>query len=384
MNRLRRWREVTAREFPNRPDLLELIPNERSIDLTKLTTGDGGAITTDTCNSARKTRRLLVEMCEGQGNTLYEQDCFHHLRNVWINGVAKAISKFLTEYLHDSLDNISSFLRVSPDLAHVIRAYHKEFSLTANYPKGHGELFREWIIENYPMEFLLHAERAAGSRQDLIYMGADAVYMNRPLNVEFLDKKLRMIGNENILQKNLFTILSSLEMISVLRFFSILHVAVVIPFRWLAGNTHKLAKHGWGARSMGRAVDILHTTCGKILDNPKLIHDEYYMMHLFDEIADELPEFKKFLTYKFDEKQTEFIKSSQTEAVPYKMLLKELFQPTDRDNQDCTPMLKKIANIGIRAFLVELEDENKATYKYLSISQSPFSFDHCSEKEKKL
>lgn len=87
----------------------------------------------------------------------------HHLRNIWINGAAKLASKFLSVYLHHSLDNIALFLCVSPDLADVIRAYHKEFSLTTNYPKGYDELFREWIVENYPMEFLLHVERAAGN-----------------------------------------------------------------------------------------------------------------------------------------------------------------------------------------------------------------------------
>ena len=61
-----------------------------------------------------------------------------HLRNVWINGVAKAVNKYLTEFLQESLEEISSFLRVSSDLAHVIRAFHKEFSLTANYTKGHS------------------------------------------------------------------------------------------------------------------------------------------------------------------------------------------------------------------------------------------------------
>ena len=66
-----------------------------------------------------------------------------HLRNVWINGVAKAVNKYLTEFLQESLEKFSSFLRVSPDLAHVLRAFHKEFSLTANYPKGHGEKFLE-------------------------------------------------------------------------------------------------------------------------------------------------------------------------------------------------------------------------------------------------
>jgi len=67
-------------------------------------------------------------------------------------------------------------------------------------------------------------------------------------------------------------------MIAVSRLFSILHVSIVIPFRWLAGNTHKLAQHKWVARSMGRAVDILHTACGQLLDDIKKIHDKKFMM----------------------------------------------------------------------------------------------------------
>jgi len=247
------------------------------------------------------------------------------LRNVWINGIAKAVSGFMKEYLSDSLDNISSFLRISPDLAHIIRAYYKEFSLTSNYPKGHGELLRDWIIENHPMDFLLHAERAAGNRMDVICMGADAIYIDRRLNVEFLDERLRIKDNSNILQENLFIVLSSLEMIAVSRLFSILHVSIVIPFRWLAGNTHKLAQHKWGARSMGRAVDILHTACGQLLDDIKKIHDKKFVMNLFDDMANEIPEFKEFLTYEFKKKQTEFIALSKTKSIPYSKLIDELF-----------------------------------------------------------
>ena len=79
--------------------------------------------------------KLLVEHINGHVN---EQDCMQHLRNVWINGVAKSVDKFMSDYLEESLEEISSFLRVSPDLAHVIRAFHKEFSLTANYPRVMG------------------------------------------------------------------------------------------------------------------------------------------------------------------------------------------------------------------------------------------------------
>ena len=79
---------------------------------------------------------------------------------------------------------------MSPDLDHVIRAFHKEFSLTVNYPKGHGEKFLEWIIKNDPNAFLMHAEQATGSRQDLITMGTGPIYWNRIFNVEFLDDVL--------------------------------------------------------------------------------------------------------------------------------------------------------------------------------------------------
>ncbi len=74
------------------------------------------------------------------------------------------------------------------------------------------------------MEFLLHAERASGNRQDVICMGIDVVCINRPLNVEFLDQQLCIKDNANILQENLFIILLSLKMIAVSRLFSILHL----------------------------------------------------------------------------------------------------------------------------------------------------------------
>ena len=114
----------------------------------------------------------------------------------------------MTEYLEESLEEISSFLRVSPNLAQVIRAFHKDFSLTANYPKRHGGRFKVWMMKRCPKEFLMHAERAMGNRQDLVTMGAGPIYWNRAFNVEFLDKALHVKGAANILQENLFTVLS--------------------------------------------------------------------------------------------------------------------------------------------------------------------------------
>ena len=96
------------------------------------------------------------------------------------------------------------------------------------------------------------------------------------------------------------------------------------------------------------------------------------MMHIFDEIADKLPEFRDFLKYKFKDKKTEYIKKSNSKSVPYKILLKELFHPSDQNSKDCTTTLEEVAHIAIEVIRTELEDENKATYKYWSISGSSF------------
>ena len=65
-DRLKRWKEVTMREFTDKPDLLLLIPDPDSINIDKL--GDDGTITTDTCNAAHKVRWLLVDYINGTVN----------------------------------------------------------------------------------------------------------------------------------------------------------------------------------------------------------------------------------------------------------------------------------------------------------------------------
>ena len=111
-----------------------MIPTPNSIYIANL--GNGGALSSDTCNSAQKALQSLVQLIEKQDGIVHEVDCVQHLRCFLFTGAAKAVIAFLTTYLEDSPDEISIFLRVSPDLEQVIRAYHKEFSLTANYLKG--------------------------------------------------------------------------------------------------------------------------------------------------------------------------------------------------------------------------------------------------------
>ena len=67
------------------------------------------------------------------------------------------------------------------------------------------------------------------------------------------------------------------------------------------------------------------------------------------------------MEYEFNNKKSEFVEDLQTEAVPLKELIKELFSPTNLDNQDSTKMLEMITTIGIQALIDELLDEKKST-----------------------
>ena len=57
---------------------------------------------------------------------------------------------------------------------------------------------------------------------------------------------------------------------------------------------------------MGRAVDLIHSACNDIIDDITLIHDESYMLHIFDELLIDLPEFKAFMDYEFKNKMSKF------------------------------------------------------------------------------
>ncbi len=81
-NLLLGWRNKTADMFPNKPNLLDMIPQSTELTLAKL--GKGGCVSTDNCNAARKFHTLLIglikETCVEQGYSpeeikLFEGDC---------------------------------------------------------------------------------------------------------------------------------------------------------------------------------------------------------------------------------------------------------------------------------------------------------------------
>ena len=105
--------------------------------------------------------------------------------------------------------------------------------------------------------------------------------------IEFLDECLE--GHDNILQENLFTILTSVEMVALARVMAIIHYKIAMPMRWLAGNTHHMPAVGynWSARSMGKAIDALHDALVELAKDGSKFLDEDFMNNIFSEIDED-------------------------------------------------------------------------------------------------
>jgi hypothetical protein len=183
-NRLQRLHKIA---LTNYPELVDSIPSPNGIDITKLR--EHGMIMTDLCNTAQKARRLLQHQI---GGVVFEMDCHHHLRNVWIKGMEKSISVFLRAVVSDSLEQIPAELRVTCIFLAIARAWDKCFSLCANYPKGQGEHFAAWLRVNKPGTALCHVVGAQGSRHNLCLEAAPTIYMNRYVCFDYASYLLRL------------------------------------------------------------------------------------------------------------------------------------------------------------------------------------------------
>jgi len=330
-------------------------------------------------------RRLLVEDIP---DGAFEMDCMNHLRNVWIGNMEKELTKSLNQLLRVSLDEIDPRLRVSTSCSALFRAGWKEFCLNANYAKGHGALFGSFMKEKHPGALLLHVERASGSRQDLCTEGALPFYMNYEYYLEFLDHMLRKKIKDDkasILQLNLFVALSSEEMIALIRLLSIIHLSIVVPFRWLAGKTHELADHNWGPVSMGHVLDTLDKKLQEIQQDPKLILDETFMMSMFDEYRQKLPPFDDYWELLYKKRLMSVVARHTGARVAYlAQVRKELFHPTRQTDKDTTDQVIALGEIAVGRLLTELHNPKKATHRYLSSSNSPVCWKNVSDDVKKL
>mmetsp|Transcript_21419 Transcript_21419/g.44776 ORF Transcript_21419/g.44776 Transcript_21419/m.44776 type:complete len:297 (+) Transcript_21419:1703-2593(+) len=166
---LDQWRETTKRMFPGHNDILDVIPE--SIDLTLKKLGYNGVVMTDTCETAKKFRCLLIESIEGiyleagispNEIKMFEGDCWHHLRNICFGFVIKQVNKLLYALWKQDLEDIPNIFQVCADIDDLLQCIEKEFGRTANYAKGHGSMFEEWMRILHPGAYLYPIQRVCG------------------------------------------------------------------------------------------------------------------------------------------------------------------------------------------------------------------------------
>lgn len=329
--------------------------------------------TTDTCNAATASRReALIALPGGK-----EMDCHRHMMNLYgCKAPSIALAAHLRLLMKDSLDEIDPSLRIDTPHLHLARAFYKNFSLSCNYVKGDGEDFLMFVRTKLPGVYLYPVESTHGSRMDILYTSAPAIYMNRVPCLIFL-KFVCRDGGGNVLQRNLLCLLSCQEMVAQTRLLCILYMSCLLPLRWFAGKSHELTPptYKWGAVCMSRVMIIYHKALKHLQANPGLIVSDVHMMSIFSELEYELPPFKEYLDLTFRGQRTVVHRGSGARLMGMQKLREESFYPTNEANQEAEALVIELGKVAVNAIIKDMEDRKKNAWKYLEGSGLPFSYD---------
>ena len=86
--------------------------------------------------------------------------------------------------------------------------------------------------------------------------------------------------------------------------------------RWLAGNSHLLAEHGWSLADVGKAVDASEDAMKATESDGTKMLDEDFMMNVFGVTALQVPPFQVFLDHMFDKKRSRVVGDANAKVLP--------------------------------------------------------------------
>mmetsp|Transcript_16339 Transcript_16339/g.35368 ORF Transcript_16339/g.35368 Transcript_16339/m.35368 type:complete len:195 (-) Transcript_16339:349-933(-) len=159
--------------------------------------------------------------------------------------------------------------------------------------------------------------------------------MNLPYYLEFLHWRMSCgLKSEAILQRKLYYMLRSVELVSLLRVLSILHIAVCLPSRWLSANTGDLQEYGFGYFDLGKMLDLFDDAFKEIMEDGSLFLDEDFMMKILDDLEIKIDPFKDYVEYMFEEKKGNLVGGctpKEDKVMPFDLLRAALFYPTFQD-----------------------------------------------------
>ena len=113
---------------------------------------------------------------------------------------------------------------------------------------------------------------------------------------------LALPKNDIIMQRALFIILRSVQMIAQLRVGSIFFLSILVLTRRLSANTHFLEHRKWGENNMACAINFVYKKYLKINEHPALILQKSFMLSIFLNLYRKLPELKDYLDWHRGEK----------------------------------------------------------------------------------
>ena len=103
-------------------------------------------------------------------------------------------NEYLKSVLTSSLNECDPNLCVKMRFGALCRAFDKVLSLSANYLKGFGENFLEYMLVHGPTFALYHVARCHGARMDMILEAVVPIYMNCIVCIESLEYYLTISG----------------------------------------------------------------------------------------------------------------------------------------------------------------------------------------------
>jgi len=135
---------------------------------------------------------------------------------------------------------------------------------------------------------------------------------------------------------------------------------------------------------MGRVIDLVYDAFVAIQADDALILDYDFMMGVFGELQTELPEFSTYMTWFFEEKESNPIGSSSKEerVLSVDKGTEMLFFPTEKQNMQTNDLCSRLAAGLASCLILELEDPRKANSDYLSIKGGKYSWAEVSDAEK--
>ena len=145
----------------------------------------------------------------------------------------------MSDFLEQNLDEIHTSFFITTSLNDLFHDVENELNLIENCPKVHGEMLMAWMRINHPGAYLTPTTISlGGSIQDSRWEGEPSVFINNGYYMAFIMK--RFCFTDNLLQKNLFAILPSVEITELLRVHVVMKISIGITIRWLIAKTHGL------------------------------------------------------------------------------------------------------------------------------------------------